>query len=85
MTVDMGGERGVQETLVHVARLGDYLLLVGRDNKLFAPLERRFWYGLTAAIAVLCIAGLLVGSHHAARAHVARLQHPPDRLGHHPR
>ena len=61
MTVDMGGERGVQETLVHVARLGDYLLLVGRDNKLFAPLERRFWYGLTAAIAVLCIAGLLVG------------------------
>ncbi len=61
MSVDMGGERGVQETLVHVARLGDYLLLVGRDNKLFAPLERRFWYGLTAAIAVLSIAGLLVG------------------------
>jgi signal transduction histidine kinase len=28
---------------------------------LFAPLERRFWYGLTAAIAVLSIAGLLVG------------------------
>jgi signal transduction histidine kinase len=58
--VDMG-ERGVQDSLVHVAQLGDYLLLVGRDNKLFAPLERRFWYGLTAAIAVLCIAGLLVG------------------------
>ena len=37
------------------------MLLVGRDNKLFAPLERRFWYGLTAAIAVLSIAGLLVG------------------------
>lgn len=61
MKVDMGGERGVQETLVHVTRLGDYFLLVGRDNKLFAPLERRFWYGLTAAIAVLSIAGLLVG------------------------
>ncbi len=43
------------------ARLGEYLLLVGRDNKLFAPLERRFWYGLAAAIAVLSIAGLLVG------------------------
>ena len=38
-----------------------YYLLVGRDNKLFAPLERRFWYGLAAAIAVLSIAGLLVG------------------------
>jgi signal transduction histidine kinase len=58
--VDMG-EHGVQVSLVHVAQLGQYLLLVGRDNKLFAPLERRFWYGLTAAIAVLSIAGLLVG------------------------
>jgi signal transduction histidine kinase len=55
------GERGVQDTLVHVAQLGDYYLVVGRDNKLFAPLERRFWYGLAAAIAVLSIAGLLVG------------------------
>ncbi|HMK87381.1 MAG TPA: HAMP domain-containing sensor histidine kinase [Steroidobacteraceae bacterium] len=55
------GERGIQDTLAHVAHLGDYYLLVGRDNKLFAPLERRFWYGLTAAIAVLSIAGLLVG------------------------
>ena len=55
------GERATQETLVHVAQLGQYFLLVGRDNKLFAPLERRFWYGLTAAIAVLSIAGLLVG------------------------
>jgi signal transduction histidine kinase len=58
--IDMG-ERGRQQTLVHVAQLGRYYLLVGRDNKLFAPLERRFWYGLTAAIAVLSIAGLLVG------------------------
>jgi len=55
------GERATQDTLVHVAQLGQYFLLVGRDNKLFAPLERRFWYGLTAAIAVLSIAGLLVG------------------------
>jgi signal transduction histidine kinase len=58
--VDMG-EHSVQESLVHVAQLGQYVLLVGRDNKLFAPLERRFWYGLAAAIAVLSIAGLLVG------------------------
>jgi signal transduction histidine kinase len=58
--VDMG-ERGVQESLVHVSQLGLYTLLVGRDNRLFAPLERRFWYGLGAAIAVLSIAGLMVG------------------------
>jgi signal transduction histidine kinase len=61
LQVDMGGERGIQESLVHIARLGDYTLLIGRDNRLFAPLERRFWYGLTAAIAVLSIAGLMIG------------------------
>jgi hypothetical protein len=55
------GDRARQDTLVHVAHLGDYYLLIGRDNKLFAPLERRFWYGLTAAIAVLTIAGLMIG------------------------
>jgi signal transduction histidine kinase len=54
-------EHGIQTSLVHVAQLGDYLLLVGRDNKLFEPLERRFWYGLIAAIAVLSIAGLMIG------------------------
>jgi signal transduction histidine kinase len=58
--VDMA-EHGMQTSLVHVTKLGDYVLLVGRDNKLFAPLERRFWYGLIAAIAVLSIAGLLIG------------------------
>lgn len=60
LAVDMG-DRGVQDSLVHVTQLGPYLLLVGRDNKLFEPLEQRFWYGLTAALAVLTIAGLLVG------------------------
>jgi signal transduction histidine kinase len=54
-------EHGVQTSLVHVTRLGDLVLLVGRDNKLFAPLERRFWYGLIAAVAVISIAGLLIG------------------------
>jgi signal transduction histidine kinase len=52
---------GMQTALVHVAALGSYKLLVGRDNALFAPLQTRFWYGLTAAIAVLSIAGLLIG------------------------
>jgi signal transduction histidine kinase len=54
-------DHGNQNALVHVAMLGNYNLLVGRDNALFQPLQTRFWYGLTAAVAVLCIAGLLVG------------------------
>jgi signal transduction histidine kinase len=55
------GNHGMQTALVHVAALGDNKLLVGRDNALFAPLQTRFWYGLAAAIAVLSIAGLLIG------------------------
>jgi signal transduction histidine kinase len=55
------GDHGMQEAMVHVAHLSGYNLLVGRDNTLFAPLQSHFWYGLTAAIAVLSIAGLLVG------------------------
>ena len=58
--VDMGA-RGPQTAMVHVAVLGPYNLLVGRDNRLFAPLEKRFWYGLAGAVAVLSIAGLLIG------------------------
>lgn len=58
--VELGGQ-GMQTALVHVATLGNYHLLVGRDNALFAPLQTRFWYGLAAAIAVLSIAGLLIG------------------------
>ena len=55
------GSNGMQTALVRVATMGNYNLLVGRDNRLFAPLEQRFWYGLTGAIAVLSIAGLLIG------------------------
>jgi signal transduction histidine kinase len=55
------GDHGDQGALVHVALLGTYNLLVGRDNAVFAPLQSRFWYGLAAAIAVLSIAGLLIG------------------------
>lgn len=58
--VQVGGH-GIQPALAHVTQLGSYNLLVGRDNTLFAPLQSRFWYGLAAAIAVLSIAGLLVG------------------------
>jgi signal transduction histidine kinase len=55
------GSKVIQSALVHVAAIGNYNLLVGRDNILFKPLQTRFWYGLSAAIAILCIAGLLVG------------------------
>jgi signal transduction histidine kinase len=55
------GEHGRQSALVHVATLGQYKLLVGRDNLFFQPLQTRFWYGLTVAVAVVLIAGLLVG------------------------
>ncbi|MDP8985521.1 MAG: HAMP domain-containing histidine kinase [Pseudomonadota bacterium] len=58
--LDMG-DRGVQVAFVHVAQIGPYHLLVGRDNRLFAPLEQRFWYGLTVAVAVLAITGLIAG------------------------
>src|ERR1700689_4523543 len=33
------GNHGDQQTLVHVAILGGYYLLVGRDNSLFQPLQ----------------------------------------------
>jgi hypothetical protein len=55
------GNHNIQTALVHVATLGGYRLLVGRDNALFAPLQTHFWYGLAAAIAVLSVAGLLIG------------------------
>ena len=45
----------------HVALPGGYNLLVGRDYGRFAPLERRFWYGLGGAVVVLSIAGVLAG------------------------
>src|SRR5580698_3148073 len=54
-------DHGTQEALVHVVILGNYNLLVGRDNLFFKPLQTRFWYGLAAAVAVLCISGVLVG------------------------
>ena len=55
------GDHGMQTALVHVATFGGYNLLVGRDNSLFAPLQTRFWYGLAVAIAILSIAGLMIG------------------------
>jgi signal transduction histidine kinase len=63
-----------QSALVRVMRIGGYYLLVGRDNRVFAPLETRFWSGLGASIAVLSLAGLLVGLV-TRRALLSRIQH----------
>ena len=40
---------------------GGYNLLVGRDLAHFVPLQNYFWYGLSAAIAVLSVVGVLGG------------------------
>jgi signal transduction histidine kinase len=58
--IDLAGD-GEQSAFVHVVSIDSYRLLVGRDNALFKPLQTRFWYGLSAAIAVLSIAGVLIG------------------------
>jgi signal transduction histidine kinase len=55
------GNQPPEPALVHVAVVGNQILLVGRYNTIFASLQTHFWYGLAAAIAVLSIAGLLVG------------------------
>jgi hypothetical protein len=47
--------------LLRASLPGGYRLLVGRDVARFLPLERRFWYGLAGAVAVLCIVGVLGG------------------------
>jgi signal transduction histidine kinase len=47
--------------LVRTALPGGYNLLVGRDLARFAPLETRFWYGLSAAVGILSIVGVLGG------------------------
>jgi hypothetical protein len=60
ITMDLGGQP-TQAVLARATLPGGYSLLVGRDLARFAPLERRFWYGLAGAVAVLCIVGVLGG------------------------
>jgi len=48
-------------TLVRTELPGGYHLLVGRDVARLAPVMTRFWYGLTAAIAVLLVSGVVGG------------------------
>jgi len=58
--------------LVLTSLPGGYHLLVGRDVDRFKPIERRFWYGLAAAVAVLTVAGL-IGALLIRRALLARI------------
>lgn len=60
LPVDLDG-RQANVAMVLTALPGGYRLLVGRDVDRFAPIERRFWYGLAAAVAVLTVAGLIGG------------------------
>jgi signal transduction histidine kinase len=60
ITMDLAG-KATQAVLMRAALPGGYYLLVGRDVERFAPLERRFWYGLTGAVAALCMVGVLGG------------------------
>jgi signal transduction histidine kinase len=47
--------------VVHAMLPGGYHLLVGRDTARYAPLERRFWYALAGAVAILSVLGALGG------------------------
>jgi signal transduction histidine kinase len=57
-TVDFRNRRS-RAVFAHVTLPGGYNLLVGRDLAKFLPLEARFWYGLSAAVAILAIVGAI--------------------------
>ena len=79
------GEHGVQTSLVHVASSAITCLLVGRDNKLFAPLETALLVRPGRRRRGAVHRRTLDRPHHAPRLDVPRAQHSPYRLGHHPR
>ena len=57
-TVDFNNRQS-RAVFAHVVLPGGYNLLVGRDLAKFVPLESRFWYGLSAAVAILSIVGAI--------------------------
>jgi signal transduction histidine kinase len=58
--LELGG-RLTDVALVHATLPGGYQLLVGRDTARYAPLERRFWYALAGAVAILSVLGAFGG------------------------
>jgi signal transduction histidine kinase len=55
------GDRMTDVAVVHATLGGGYNLLVGRDTARYAPLERRFWYALAGAVAILSVLGAFGG------------------------
>src|ERR1700687_752316 len=53
--------RTTDVAVVHAILAGGYHLLVGRDTARYAPLERRFWYALAGAVAILSVLGAFGG------------------------
>jgi signal transduction histidine kinase len=47
--------------VVHATLAGGYHLLVGRDTARYLPIERRFWYALAGAVAILSVLGTFGG------------------------
>src|SRR6202790_1788459 len=47
--------------VVHATLPGGYHLLVGGGRGRYAPVERRFWYGLAGAVAILSVLGAFGG------------------------
>ena len=84
LTINVG-KHGDQQTLVHVARLGNYYLLVGRDNALFAPLRDSILVRIDRRGRGAVHRRAVGRPHHAPRLDVARPQHPPHRFRHHSR
>lgn len=60
LPVDLDGHPSMV-SIVRTELPGGYNLLVGRDVQRFAPIERRFWFGLATAVGVLLVAGVLGG------------------------
>lgn len=71
LPVTLGGRR-TTVAMVLTTLPGGYRLLVGRDIDRFTPIQRRFWYGLAAAVAVLMVAGI-IGALLIRRALLARI------------
>jgi signal transduction histidine kinase len=60
VALDLDGRR-VDAVLVHSDLPGGYQLVVGRDLARYKPLERRFAYGLAAAVVFLTLFGIAGG------------------------
>jgi signal transduction histidine kinase len=72
ITLDLDGHP-TRVMLVQTVLPGGYKLLVARDLSLYAPVETRFWFGLTAAVAILLGVGA-VGTILIRRELLARIQ-----------